>query len=1101
MLSRSIQTLVFVACGLATASAQNIAGRILGTVSDSTGAVVAGTVVTAIQVTTSASRSGTTDSAGTYTLDLLPPGMYRMTAEKQGFKRTQVPQFELQVSQTARVDLHLEVGSVTDSLNVTAAAPVVESETASVSQVINTRQVQNLPLNGRSFFNLVLLSPAVSPAHPNSGIVSLHPVPGSLSYPAFNVAGAREQGNGYLLDGVDAQDPHVQVPSIYVSVDAIQEFRLEMNGYSAEYGAHAAQVNVATRSGSNQLHGSMYEYFRNDALDATPFFTNAAGRRKPPFRYSQFGGTFGGPVAVPGRKADQHKTFYFVNYEGTQIRQGSTTQIAVPTAVQKTGDFSQVGAFGNKPIYDPATTTTANGVTTRQQFAGNRIPANRISPFGAAILGLFPNPNLNVPVGNNFADLLKNYSNSNQGMGRVDHSFGNRDSLFLRYSIYSGSLSLKSAIHNGGYITDMTTQNIGLNYVHIFTPATLNELRLGYNRPRYFQLQDGAYGTNFSAALGLKNLADVPAAYGNPVVSISGYAGIAASDIYPTNQLSNVYQIVEQFSLTRGAHSVKVGADLRKLNYNDETERQVRGNLSFTGGLTANTASPAGTGMSLADLLLGLPLTANGSRTSLAGVFNGNNYGFYVQDDWKVTSRLTLNVGLRYDLNSRLVNKLNAITVFDRSYPGGRLLLAGTNKTYIPGIGFGTGPDTPAGLLPSSLKDWGPRIGLAFRPFGGNRTAIRAGYGIFYSQIELQDLRTWLRNPPFGDIASLQSDQNGNSNSPTVFKVADLFPASGSSLSQPSIYSAGDRGRTPYYQQWNFNVQHSMGNTLLQLGYIGNKGTALAQRINANQAALPPDPARPTSIQSRLPYPKFGNLIRLTQDAASSSYHGFFGKVERRLATDFSILASYTISKSLDEASLIDDNARNIYNLALDRGRSSFDVSHLVALSGTYELPFGKGKRHLTSGLAGALAGGWQLNTITSVRSGFPFTVSANGDACLCGASPQTAQQVGDYRSGFTQSRLMWFNTAAFAQPASGTIGSSGRNIVNGPRSVVINLSVFRNVRLGERAVFQFRVEAFNALNHTSFGLPGTTVGTSTYGVIGSSDSARNVQLAARITF
>ncbi len=1099
MLSRSLRILVIAAlAGLNFATAQNVSGKIVGTVTDSSGALVAGAAVRAVNVLTSAERSILTDASGSYTFDLLPPGRYRMDAQKDGFKRVQAPEFELLVSQTARFDIRLEIGSVAESLKVEATTPLVESETASVNQTVNSQQVQNLPLNGRSFFNLVLLSPAVTPAEPGSGIVSLHPVPGALSYPAFNVAGMREQGNGYLIDGVDAQDPHVQVPSLYLSVDAIQEFRLEMNGYSAEYGGHAAQVNVATRSGTNQFHGSVYEFLRNDKLDATPFFTNISGTHKPELRYNQFGGALGGPA---GMKAGDHQTFFFINYEGTLIQRGSTPQLVVPFPVQKTGDFSQIGVFGNKPIFDPATTIAVNGVNTREPFPNNVIPSNRITPFGTTILGLFPDPNLPAVSGTNYTSSVVDYSNNNQGMARIDRRFGGKDTIFGRYSIYAGSLSLKSPIHNGGYTTDMQTENAGFNYVHIFTPTTLNEIRLGYNRPRYYQFQDGAYGTNFSAQLGLKNLADVPAAYGNPAISISGYSGIAASDIYPTNQLSNVYQIVEQLSLTRGPHSVKIGADLRKLNYNDETERQIRGNLSFTGGLTANPAGPAGTGMSLADLLLGLPLTSNGSRTSLSGVFNGNNFGVYVQDDWKVSPRLTLNLGLRYDLNTRMVNKLGHITLFDRTYPGGRLLLAGTNQTYIPGIGFGTGPDTPSGLLPSNLRDWGPRIGLAFRPFGDSRTAIRAGYGIFYSMIELQDLRTWLRNPPFGDIASLQSDQNGNSNSPSVIKVADLFPAAGSSVSQPSIYSAGDRGRDPYYQQWNFNIEHSVGKLLLQLGYIGSKGTGLAQRINANQAVLPPDPAHPTPIQSRLPYPRFGSLIRLTQDAASSTYHGMFGKIERRLTSDLSFLASYTWSKAIDESSLIDDNARDIYNLRLDRGLSAFDVRHNFTVSGTYLLPFGRGRKFVSSGIPAAIAGGWQLNTITNLHSGFPFSVSANGDACLCGASPQTAQQVGDTGSGFTQSRLKWFNTAAFAQPSPGTIGSSGRNILTGPGAFTMQLSLFRNIGLSERTKLQFRVEAFNVLNHTNFGLPGSTVGTSTYGVITSADPSRNVQVAAKLSF
>jgi hypothetical protein len=543
-----------------------------------------------------------------------------------------------------------------------------------------------------------------------------------------------------------------------------------------------------------------------------------------------------------------------------------------------------------------------------------------------------------------------------------------------------------------------------------------------------------------------------------------------------------------------------VGADIRELNYNDDTERQVRGDFSFTGALTANP-SLSGTGMPLADLLLGLPLTASGSRTSLKGAYNEWDYGLYVQDDWKVAPRLTINLGLRYDLDTRMVNKLDHLSIFDRSYPGGRLLLEGTSEAYIPGIGITSGPSTPPGLFPPADKNFGPRIGLAFRPFGNNRTAIRAGYGIFYDQVELQDIRTWLRNPPFGDITSVQSNQNGNSNNADVAKVANLFPAAGSVLSQPTIYSAGDQQLTPYYQQWNLNIQHSISsNTVVEVGYIGSKGTHLPERINANQAVLE-NPAAPTSIQSRTPYPLFGSLVRVTQNAASSTYHAAFAQVERRLTADLSFLASYTYSKSIDEASLIDDNARDVYDLALDKGLADYDLRHNFKLSGTYELPFGKGKRFVTGGVPAAIIGGWQLNTIITAHSGFPFTVLANGDACICGASPQDAQQVGDPRSGFAQSRVEWFNTAAFAQPASGTLGSSGRNILSGPGSATVTLSVFRNIRLSERADFQFRVEMFNFLNHTNFGQPGTTVGTSTYGVIGTSDPARSIQMGAKIRF
>jgi hypothetical protein len=687
-------------------------------------------------------------------------------------------------------------------------------------------------------------------------------------------------------------------------------------------------------------------------------------------------------------------------------------------------------------------------------------------------------------------------------MGRIDHHFNESNNLFFRYSIMTGNLTNPSAIPLNSSHTDAKTQNLALNFVHIINPATVYELRLGYNRPTYFNLQDSAYGPNLAAELGLKNLLQEPIGFGLPNISITNVSGLGAGTFIPSTQRTNSYQLFQEITLTRGRHSIKTGADLRKLNYNDRTERQQNGQLGFTGGLTANPASASNTGIALADALLGLPLTATGSAQSLAGAYNGFSYGFFVQDDWKVNERVTLNLGMRYELAPRMTEKLNHLSAFDRSYPGGRVLLSGTCTTYLPGAGTSDGPCTPRGLVPTDKNDWGPRVGIAIRPFNDNRTAIRAGYGIFYDMIELQDLRTWTRNPPYGAIFSLQSDQNGNSGVPTVLKVADLFPAQGSLQSQPDIYSPGDKYVDPYYQQWNFDLQRQFGsNLLLDVGYVGSKGTHLARRLLANQAVLDANPARPTPIQTRRPYPLFGTTIRLTDDDLNSSYHALLVRAEKRFAQGLSFLFSYTYSKALDSGSLIDDNPRDIYNLSLDKGRADFDIRQRAVFSASWELPFGKGKPFLNGGIGGALLGGWQLNTITALRSGFPFSVSASGDACNCGASNQLAQQVGDPFSGFTQSRLLWFNTAAFAQPARGTFGSSGRNIMTGPAEQTIDLSIFRTFSIGERLRLQFRGESFNLLNHTNFGLPGSTVASSSYGLIQSASSSRNIQFGLKLNF
>jgi hypothetical protein len=1085
-----------------SAWAQNVTATLVGTVTDPSGATVADATVTVVQPARDFTRTAQTDALGNYSLPLLPPGTYRLSAEKPGFKRADVSEFTLQVDQTARVDITLTVGSLTETVSVVAAAPLVASETSSVGQVIDETQIQQLPLNGRSFYNLVLLSPGTVPTMPSSFIAGNHATPGQLSVPAFYVGGAREKSNGYLVDGVDAQDPHFMTPSLYPSIDTIQEFKLQTNAYSAEYGHFAAQVNVATRSGTNQMHGSLYEFMRNDALDAASFFTNFSGLKKSPLKYNQFGGTVGGPVEIPKLYRGNNRTFYFLSWESTRIRRGSTAQLAVPTAEQRNGDFSRLGFRGNQQIFDPSTTRSVNGVIARDPFPGNAIPADRLTAFGSMIMSYFPLPSSNVSSGNNYATGLNALSDADQFMGRVDHRFNDSNSLFVRYSIMDGNLTSPAAIPLNGSSTDARTQNLAMNFVHILNSSAVYELRIGYNRPFYLNLQNGANGANIAAQLGLRNLLDEPIAYGVPTISITNISGLGAGTFIPTTQRTNSYQLFQDMNLTRGKHSIKAGADLRKLNYNDLTERQQNGQLGFTGGLTANPTAASTTGVALADALLGLPLSASGSSVSLAGAYNGFSYGFFAQDDWKLSRRITLNLGVRYELTPRMTEKLDHLSSFDRNYPGGRVLLSGLSKAYIPGVGITDGPYTPRGLVPTDTNDWGPRVGIAIRPFNSNQTAIRAGYGIFYDMIELQDLRTWTRNPPYGAIMSLQSEQNGNTSSASVLKVTSLFPAQGSAQAQPSIYSPGDKYVDPYYQQWNFDIQHQLGSSLLlDVGYIGSKGTHLARRLLVNQARLDADPARPTPLLSREPYPLFGTTIRLTDNDANSSYHALIAKAEKRFARGLSFLVSYTYAKTLDSGSLIDDNPRDIYNLNLDKGRASFDIRQRAVFSVNWELPFGKGKAFATKGIAAAVAGGWQLNTITALRSGFPYSVAASGDACNCGASNQKAQQVGDPESGFEQSRLKWFNTAAFAQPARGSFGSSGRDILSGPAEQTVDLSVFRTFQPLERVRLQFRGEFFNLLNHTNFALPGSQVNSTSYGIIQSASSSRNIQLGLKLSF
>lgn len=1081
--------------------AQTVTATLVGTVRDTSQAVVPGVTVTATQAGTNAVRTALTNQRGDFTIASLAPGAYAVTAELTGFRRVSVDRFELSVNQTARLDFVLEVGQLESTVAVTAVAPVVASENSSVGQVIDSQQMRDLPLRGRNFFELALLSPGTTPRMPSSFVADRRPTPGGLNAPAFYVAGAREKSNGYLIDGIDAQDPHYLTPSIFPSVDAIQEFKLQTSSYSAEFGRSAAQVNVMTRSGSNDWHGSGYWFYRDERLESRSLTERLSNRAKAPLGYHQMGGTLSGPVKL-GRLYDgRDRTFFFASYEGTRIDRGRTVGLSVPTEPQRAGDFSQLGFRSNRPIYDPATTRpNPNGPGfIRDPFPNNMIPASRITPFAQRLLRLYPVPTETVASGSNFFGSLVDRSDNNQVLVRVDHRLSAKASVFARYALFDGIDTNGSPIELDGSFTDVRTHNVAAGYTQAFGSRSLLELRAGLNQPDYLILQDGAFGEDISGGLGLVNLLGDPLGFGVPQTSMPGYTTIG-TDTNPTTQQIRVWHAVAHGTTVRGNHSLKAGADLRRTEYNDRSERFVRGSFTFSGAMTADPQRPTATGVPVADMLLGLPVRAGGSNTSLAANTRGVSIGVFVQDDWRVHPKLTLNVGVRYEVNTRYTDARNRLTLFDPAHPGGRLLLSGTSEAYIPGRGLVPAERTPRGLLPADRNNVAPRIGFAYRPYADARLAVRAGYGVFYDITELQDLRTWVRNPPFGQVIELSGDPNANASSPAALRVNELFPPAGAPAARPNAFSPSRVLPEPYYEQWNLSVQREVGQVAaVEIGYLGSRGHNLAQRVNLNQAAFDADPARPTPILSRRPFPSFGNTIRVTEPAGSSIYHGGYVRVQRRFTSGFSYLGSYTFAKAIDNTSLIDNMVRNLHDRSLDRGRASFDIRHRAVLSASWDLPVGPGRRWLSTGPLSQVLGGWQINAILSLRSGFPFTVGANSDVCNCGASGQTAQQVGDPAEG-ERSRTRWFNTAAFTNPARGTLGNSGRNILDGPGSKVLDLSLFKQVVI-RKARLQIRGEVFNAFNWDNLSQPGTTVGTANFGLIQSAGAPRSAQLAVKLLF
>jgi Carboxypeptidase regulatory-like domain/TonB dependent receptor len=1083
------------------AAAQAVTATIVGTVKDTSQAVIPGATVEATRVGTDVVRSTVTNDRGDFTVLSLQPGIYQVTAELSGFRRVVFEKVELNVNQTARLDFVLEVGVLEDTVQVEGRLATIESETSAVGQVIDSQQMRDLPAKGRSFFELALLAPGTSPASPGSFVADRRPTPGGLNAPSFYVGGAREKSNGYLIDGVDAQDPHYLTPSFFPSIDAIQEFKLQTSSYSAEFGRSASQVNVATRSGSNEWHGSSYWFHRDESMESRGLSQRLANTPKAPLDYNQVGGTLGGPVRL-GRVYDgRSRTFFFVNYEGTRIDRGRVVPISVPTAAQRGGDFSAIGFRSNRLIFDPATTRpNPNGPGfVRDPFPNNTIPANRITPFAREVLAMYPQAMTDAAAGSNYFGSLVDVSDGNQVLMRVDHRLNDRLTLFGRYALFDGVETSGSPITLSGSGTEVRTHNFVANATKILGTASVLELRAGVNSPSYLILQDGAFGESISSDLGLRNLMTDSVAYGVPAVSATGFAGIGNS-LNPTTQQSRVWHFVSHFSSVRGRHSLKTGADFRRIEYNDRSEREARGTLSFSGAMTADPQRSTTTGVSVADLLLGLPASAAGSSVSLAGNLSANDYGLFVQDDWLAHPNLTVNIGVRYEVHERFRDASDRLSLFDKDYAGGRVLIAGTETAYIPGQGVVSGPATPRDLLSTDMNNFAPRLGLAWRPFGNARTAVGAGYGHFFDLTELQDLRTWVRNPPFGAVVALTSDPNANSNDPSALRVADLFPAAGAPAARPNIFSPAKELPDPYYQRWNFNVQRELvGLTGIEVGYLGSRGHYLAKRVNLNQASRDVNPAQPTPLLSRRPFPVFGNTIRFTEPVGESSYHGGFIRVQRRYAQGYSYLGTYTFSKSIDNASVIDDQARDVNDRLLDRGRSSFDIRHRAVLSGTWDLPVGLDQRFLSSGPLAYVLGNWQMSGTLSLRSGFPFSVMANGDSCNCGAAGQTAQQIADADVA-SPSREQWFNTAAFINPASGTLGNSGRNILDGPGAATFNLALVKQILFGT-ARLQVRAEVFNLFNRDNLSQPGNTVGTPTFGIIQSTSDPRSAQLALKMLF
>jgi carboxypeptidase family protein len=1072
------------------ALAQLQGARIVGSIYDQQHAGIPGATVTVTHIATNVARTVVTDGEGSYVVTPLDPGIYRVTAAISGFQTTTREGVELAVGQSARVELVLALSGVSTEVLVTTQAPLLNTESAALGQVISNEQIVDLPLNGRSFHELARLTPgaALLPPSGNSQLVRPEIVNGNI------IGGISGRQTRFLLDGVDITEEHQGGTWIQTSVDAVQEFSVQQNAYSAESHGAGGTFNVVTKSGTNDVHGSAFEFLRNDAFDAKNSFSQA----KEKLERNQFGGTLGGPVVIPGLYDGRGKTFFFASYEGQRRTSGAVDVSVVPSAAQRGGNFE-----GLAPIYDPL--ATAGG--TRTPFAGNVIPQDRISPAAAFFQQYIPLPNgpNNTFVSNPEVDF-----HQDQVTLRVDRELNARHKLFVRFSRHSnreerpsafpalGSTQLRGPAFN---VAGAWTSNFGSSIVH--------ELRISrmygeYRSTAHFQGQ----GAELLAQAGVRGLeqSQDPVISSLPAFNFSGYAGFSgnAGDGRPKWQNRGEYEITDNITWVKARHIMKFGGRIYRRNILFTDARDHNGVYGFTGVMTQNPASPAATGDAFADFLLGYPANATrGNPATWWGGYGTYLHGFF-QDDLKVSDTLTVNLGIRYEYTPWLTGYRGQAAAFDPTRE--KSIIVSSNTTEIDlgaqrlaDVGYALFSDLiqtsseaglPLNITKNDMRQIAPRLGFAWRPFGAD-TVVRGGYGIFY-ETEGTDGRLNFNFIPFRVNESVTAAINVVPNR----TLADFWLGApvGSSVGSVSWNPLPLEARMGRDQRWNLGVQRQLfGSTALQVDYVGTKGDhqTAAEPINT-------PPPGPGSVQARRPFPRFGPISVHTQ-AMSSEYHALQMKLQQRPSTGLWYLVSYTYSKATRRVPAPEIGGDFTYEVQ----PQPWDIPHLFAASFGYELPFGNGRKFLPDAgrLVKGMVGGWQLQSIVNYRSGLPFTPTISRDVANIGVGGQRPNRIG---SGELDDPTInaWFDKTAFVVPATFTFGDSGSGILRSDHQWNLDASLFKRFEMRNGHRVEFRTEAFNVLNSVYFNVPNTNIDTAAGGrVTSTSNQARQVQFGLKYIF